>query len=290
MHWYKLELSCYKKEAVEIEERLLGFDALSICLTSQGMCEEFYEMMYPNIPLWEFVNVSAVFEKKILSADINQILKKNKYSNLVISTFKDRDWVKSYQKDFTPMQFGKKLWILPSWGERKFNSEDVIVKMDPGMAFGSGTHETTSLCLEYLEGHHPKNYHVIDYGCGSGILGIAAILLGAKSALAIDNDYQSIKTTNENAILNSVDHKLLTQDGNEKIDIKADLLIANIFSEVLLKLRQKFIDIVKPNGKVVLSGILDNQVKKILNAYKKDFIFVNHYKKNEWFLLEFRKK
>jgi len=288
--WYNIELSCQKEKAFEIEEFLLGYGATSVSFTYQNNNEEFYELKPDETPLWELVNISAIFEKKITIDDIHKVLEKSHYLNIDISTFKDRNWVKSYQKNITPMQFGDRVWIIPSWLEHKPNPGDVIIKMDPGMAFGSGTHETTRLCLEYLEQNNPKNNHVIDYGCGSGILGIAAILLGAKKVLAIDNDYQAINITKENAELNMVSHMLLAQIHNEIIDIKADILIANIFSNVLLELIDKFFNILKPDGKLILSGIIEKQLEEVIKAYEELFLVEKITSRGCWYLVILKKQ
>jgi len=287
--WYNLELSCQKEKAFEIEEFLLGYGATSVSFTYQNNNEEFYELKPDETPLWELVKISAIFEKKITIDDIHNVLGKSDYLNVDISTFKDRNWVKSYQKNITPMQFGDRVWIIPSWLEHKPTPGDIIIKMDPGMAFGSGTHETTRLCLEYLEQNNLKDYHVVDYGCGSGILGIAAILLGAKSVLAVDNDPQSIKISNENAETNLVNHKLIAQHDNKEIGLQADLVIANIFSNVLLKLRKKFNNIVKLNGRVVLSGIIEEQLDTIITTYAEFFLVEKIVNRGNWYLIVLNK-
>jgi len=287
--WYNLELSCQKEKAFEIEEFLLGYGASSVSFTYQNNNEEFYELKPDETPLWELVKISAIFEKRITIDDIHNVLGKSDYLNLDISTFKDRNWVKSYQKSHTPMQFGDRVWIIPSWLEHKPSPGDIIIRMDPGMAFGSGSHETTRLCLEYLEQNSPKNNYVIDYGCGSGILGIAAILLGAKKVLSIDNDYQAINITNENAKLNMVSHKLLAQIDNEIIDIKADILIANIFSNVLLELIDKFFNILKPDGKLILSGIIEKQLEEVFKAYEELFFVEKITNRGCWYLVILKK-
>jgi len=287
--WYNLELSCQKEKAFEIEEFLLGYGASSVSFTYQNNNEEFYELKPDETPLWELVKISAIFEKRITIDDIHNVLGKSDYLNLDISTFKDRNWVKSYQKSHTPMQFGDRVWIIPSWLEHKPSPGDIIIRMDPGMAFGSGSHETTRLCLEYLEQNSPKNNYVIDYGCGSGILGIAAILLGAKKVLSIDNDYQAINITNENAKLNMVSHILLAQIDNEIIDTKADILIANIFSNVLLELIDKFFNLLKSDGKLILSGIIEKQLEEVFKAYEELFFVEKITNSGCWYLVILKK-
>jgi len=288
--WYNIELSCQKEKAIEIEELLLGYGASSISFTYQNNNEEFYELKPDETPLWELVKISAIFEKKISKSDIHKILEKSDYLNLIISTFKDRNWVKSYQKDLLPMQFGKRVWVIPSWAGWKPNTGDIIIKLDPGMAFGSGTHETTRLCLEYLEKNNLKDQHIVDYGCGSGILSIASAVLGAKSVIAVDIDPYALESTIENSRNNCVSDKISVFFPDKIPNSKVDLLVANIFFNTLIDLREKFITIVDSRSIVVLSGIMENQLTTIVESYGNFFKLKNITSKNNWCLVELMKK
>ena len=290
MLWYNIELSCQKEKAIEIEELLLGYGASSISFTYQNNNEEFYELKPDETPLWELVKISAIFEKKISKSDIHKILEKSDYLNLIISTFKDRNWVKSYQKDLLPMQFGKRVWVIPSWAGWKPNTGDIIIKLDPGMAFGSGTHETTRLCLEYLEKNNLKDQHIVDYGCGSGILSIASAVLGAKSVIAVDIDPYALESTIENSRNNCVSDKISVFFPDKIPNSKVDLLVANIFFNTLIDLREKFITIVDSRSIVVLSGIMENQLTTIVESYGNFFKLKNITSKNNWCLVELMKK
>ena len=290
MIWYNIELSCQKEKAFEIEEFLLGYGALSVFFTYQNNNEEFYEVKPGETPLWDLVKINAIFEKKISSNDVIKILRKSVYSNLFISKFKDKNWVKSYQEDLKPMQFGKKVWIVPSCKERKSYPGDVIIKMDTGMAFGSGSHETTALCLEYLDNFQPINLEVIDYGCGSGILGIASILLGANKCTAIDIDLQALLSTRENATRNNVSDNLITLKPEQLSDLKVDLIIANIFFNVLIDLKEEFLLYLKSGGTLILSGIMKKHLDLLVKDYEKYFQVNNIKSKNDWCLLELIKK
>jgi len=272
-----------------IEELLFGYGALSISYTHLENSEEFYELNSNEVPLWKLVKVGAIFEKKIADNDLNKVLEKTIYSDLSISIFKEKDWVKSYQKDHIPLKFGRNLWVFPTWHEPPGNSKGIFIKIDPGMAFGSGSHETTQLCLEYLDKNNPKKQVVIDFGCGSGILSIAAALLGAKNVIAIDNDPTAISVTNFNTKLNSVDSKILTTLDYKEISCKADLVIANIFSNVLIYLKTTFYRLIKPSGVVVLSGIIEGNLKSVLEAYEDSFFIENVHNKNGWYMIILRK-
>jgi len=161
--------------------------------------------------------------------------------------------------------------------------------MDPGLAFGSGSHETTHLCLEYLSTSNLRELTVIDYGCGSGILGIAALLLGAKNVLAIDIDKQALLATKENARKNFIESQIITVFPKDTPRTKGDIVIANIFMNSLIELKEKFIELMHSNTVLVVSGVLDNQLDFFLESYSIEFDLLTSKKKNEWCLLEFKK-
>ena len=290
MLWYNLELSCQKEKAFEIEEFLLGYGASSVSFSFQNNNEEFYELKPNETPLWELVKISAIFEKKISINNIHKILEKTDYLNLFISTFKDKNWVKSYQKNLVPMQFGKRVWIIPSWAKREAKLGDIIIKINPGMAFGTGAHETTHLCLEYLELQRPTNKVLIDYGCGSGVLAIAGIKLGAKCAIGIDIDSQALSIAAKNAVKNKVLDKILLTDDTFNEKSSGDILIANIFYNTLVELQTKFSCLLKAKGLLILSGVLVHQTLDIIKVFETEFQLKKTKKRNGWSILIFQKK
>ena len=158
--------------------------------------------------------------------------------------------------------------------------------MDPGLAFGSGSHETTHLCLEYLDSSSLKEMTIIDYGCGSGILGIAALSLGAKNVIAVDIDPQAIIAANENAKINNVDKKISIISPDSLPSIEVDLLIANILSNPLMTLRDKFIKLIKPNGRIVISGIMKKQLQEVSEHYEEFCNILDIRERNKWCLIE----
>jgi ribosomal protein L11 methyltransferase len=157
------------------------------------------------------------------------------------------------------------------------------------LAFGSGSHETTHLCLEYLDSSNLKELTVIDYGCGSGILGIATLLLGAKNVIAVDIDPQAIIATKENAKINNVDKKISIVSSDSLADKKVDLLIANILSNPLMTLRDKFIELIKSNGRIVISGIMKKQLLEVSKHYEEFCTIVDVKERNKWCLIELLK-
>lgn len=237
-------------------------------------------------PLWKNVKVSAIFEREISIESIHLILENISFSNLSITKFVNKNWIEIYQKDFQPIQFGQSLFVVPSWHELKQNTNSIQIKMDPGMAFGSGSHETTHLCLEHLDSKPPKNLSVMDFGCGSGILGIASLLLGASRVIAVDIDPQALLATEENALRNGVTNKILTGYPDEYKDTKSDVLIANILANPLVDLKDQFMNLTIPQGRIVLSGIMDQQLNAVLDAYQELVEITRIEKKNNWCLVE----
>ena len=288
MRWYKVELAGTRANASTIEEILVAIGAISISMTNKSK-KDIYEPVVGETPLWELINISALFEQKILEKDIALALNLIEYSNLSISELEETNWIESYQKNFQPIKFGKNLYVIPSWEESNKFDDKTIIRMDPGLAFGSGSHETTHLCLEYLDSSNLKELTVIDYGCGSGILGIATLLLGAKNVIAVDIDPQAIIATKENAKINNVDKKISIVSSDSLADKEVDLLIANILSNPLMTLRDKFIELIKPNGRIVISGIMKKQLLEVSKHYEEFCTIVDVKERNKWCLIELLK-
>jgi ribosomal protein L11 methyltransferase len=183
------------------------------------------------------------------------------------------------------MKFGENLWVCPSWeSQAELPSDAIIINMDPGLAFGTGSHQTTSLCLEYLDANPPKNIDVIDFGCGTGILAIAAAKLGASRVLAIDNDPQAIISSKDNVINNQCESIIKTIHSKNEIDFEGcDLLIANILTNPLIKLAPTFAALVNPDGELLLSGILKKQVDRVVSCYSEYFTNLEVSNIDEWY-------
>jgi len=176
-------------------------------------------------------------------------------------------------ENFKPMQFGSRLWVCPSWQEAP-DANAVNLLLDPGLAFGTGTHPTTALCLKWLDGQGETliNKSVIDYGCGSGILGIAALLLGASSVVGVDNDPQALLASNDNLLRNKLESSQLeTYLPNKLPKMQADILLANILAQPLHELRDRLAELTKIGGYIVLSGILEEQAEDLRSYYEAHF-------------------
>ena len=292
MNWKQLSFQVKKQQADLVSEVLIGLGSISITY-KDAYDEAIYEPPVGQTPLWDDVEINALF-----SSDINQESIKDsifEICNIKVLTslnLKDRVWEEEFKKDFQPMKFGQRLWVFPSWESQiKLPNDSIIVNMDPGLAFGTGTHQTTSLCLNYLDANPPIDMKVIDFGCGTGILAIAAAKLGASSLLAIDNDPQAVIACKENVINNHCEGLIKTiHSNNLVIKEKCDLLIANILTNPLIELAPLFASLVNPNGALLLSGILKQQVDKVLDCYKEYFFDIEVANIDEWYRITGKRK
>ena len=178
----------------------------------------------------------------------------------------DRAWEREWLKDFHAMRFGERLWICPNH-EQVADPNAVVVKMDPGLAFGTGTHPTTALCLEWLDRSPMAGARVIDYGCGSGILAVASIKLGAADAHCFDIDPQALIATRDNAESNGVSAHVLLHSSTESLPERVDVLLSNILSGPLCELAPRFAALVRPGGDLVLAGLMESEVSDVTGAY-----------------------
>jgi len=292
MPWKQLTFSTNAKTAEKLSDLLHDYGASAVTL-KEGGAEEIFEPPPGETPLWQDTLVVGLFEMDQNIEVTLQLLK----ANLDVKPFpvfketeiEDEDWERAWLNDFKPMKFGKKLWIVPS----EFEPEDpagVNIFLDPGLAFGTGTHPTTALCLSWLDEHGAKDLQVVDYGCGSGVLAIAAAKLGAKNISAVDIDPQALIATEANAQKNNVLENInnyLPEAFSEKA---ADLLLANILANPLMDLAQYFTEILKKNGQIVLSGILKEQADEVFNAYQPYFEMGPVVEQEGWVMLQGTKK
>ncbi len=290
MPYYELTISYIVTEQVEaLSEQLEGLGALSVTCTDQGD-HPIFEPKPGTTPLWPESVVTALFStlneaehaRGILQQDLTQ-------DSMSIVNVADQAWERTWMDDFHPMQFGKKLWICPSWTSPP-DENGINIQLDPGLAFGTGTHATTALCLTWLDAYPPVGHTVIDFGSGSGILSIAALKLGAQKVFAVDIDPQAHEATASNASQNSCNDSTQLIIGEESI-IKesADLILANVLLEPLLQYRDKFINWSKPKATFVLSGLLENQFDTIIEHYQSYCRVVFQNTMDEWGLLVLEK-
>ncbi|MDB4139569.1 50S ribosomal protein L11 methyltransferase [Candidatus Thioglobus sp.] len=291
MSWKQISFEVKKSETDFISEVLIGLGSLSITY-SDAQNDAIYEPPVGQTPLWDSVKVNALFSSEVNQKSIETSILK--ICNIVVIEtleLEDRVWEDECKKDFPSMRFGKRLWVCPSWDTESILSNDsIVIHMDPGLAFGTGTHQTTSLCLEYLDSNPPKNLHVIDFGCGTGILAIAAAKFGANSVIAIDNDPQAVLSSKENVAKNKCENTITIHSINQGNDRKCDLLIANILANPLVELEPLFSDLVHTNGMLLLSGILKEQVDRVVKCYSINFSNIEVANKGEWFRISGKRK
>ena len=284
MDWMQLTLETSKDQADFVSEILMGLGSISVTF-SDTHDDAIFEPPVGETPLWQDTTISALFAEDVDQTHVQaMLLQLCKIEQSSFDLLTDRVWEDECKKDFHAMQFGKRIWICPSWEDVSLLPEDaIVIDMDPGLAFGTGTHQTTDLCLQYLDENPPIDQTVIDYGSGTGVLAIAAVKLGASQAVAVDNDPQAVLSTIDNVRINQVDEyiKVLHTD-DEGVLNKVDLLIANILANPLVGLCEHFSALVKSGGKITLSGILQEQLEMVLEAYNENFSDLKVKHKDDW--------
>jgi len=284
MAWLQLRINTSSEYAESIGDMLSANGSQAVTYVD-AKDTPMYEPKPGEIMLWPDTQVVGLFEA---TDDMKAIIKRLGKARILGSDFKyklepleDKDWEREWMDNFHPMQFGTRLWICPSWRDVP-DPNAVNVMLDPGLAFGTGTHPTTALCLRWLDGIDVADKVVVDFGCGSGILALAALKLGAKRVVAIDIDPQALQATQENARRNGVEDRLDVYLPADQPTLEADVVMANILSGPLLELQDVISSYCKPSGLLVLSGILAEQVTKIEAAYTRDFALDESAIDGEW--------
>ncbi|CAM4466632.1 MAG: Ribosomal protein L11 methyltransferase [Legionellaceae bacterium] len=294
MSWLQVKIPSTPEFVDVITEGLTLAGALAITYEDLGD-QPIYEPDMDTIPLWENTGIIGLFESENNPIPFMETYFKNLSLPLPftykVELLADKDWERVWMDNYLPMQFGKNLWICPSWCEIPDNSA-INILLDPGLAFGTGTHATTALCLEWLDENPPIHEKVIDYGCGSGILGIAAAKLGASKIICIDHDPLALESTRNNAMRNNINaNQLQTVLPAALLETEiADTFIANILAKPLIDLGPKFAQLTHPGSKIALSGILINQKEDILSHYSPWFELTSEKVLDGWIRLSgFRK-
>lgn len=295
MPWIQLQIPADPDNADQLEDLLMemGADAVSM---EDAADQPIFEPDPGTTPLWSDTRVTGLFDADQdidrICADIRDAWHQQTQQELAeidVTLVEDKDWERAWMDDFTPLRFGRRLWIVPSWHEAP-DPESANLLLDPGLAFGTGTHPTTALCLEWLDGAEVEGRQVIDYGCGSGILALAALLLGANHAIGVDTDAQALEASRENAHRNRVeDARLDLYLPGDNPDTRADILLANILAGPLVELASTLAAKVNPGGHLVLSGILAQQAREVMAAYEPWFIMDEPEQREEWIRLTGRR-
>ena len=273
MPWLQLRLAITPEQAPTYEDALLEVGAVSVTFMD-AEDQPIFEPDLGTTPLWSHTHLLALFEADTdadaLVAHL-QLLTDGALPEHQIERIEDQDWERSWMDGFAPMRFGQRLWIVPSWHEAP-EPDAVNLLLDPGLAFGTGTHPTTSLCLQWLDAQPLEGCNVLDFGCGSGILAIAALLLGAPRAVGTDIDPQALEASRDNAGRNGIAEErfpvYLPADLPQE---PADVVVANILAGPLVSLAPQITGLVKRGGRLALSGILAEQAEEVRAAYAAHF-------------------
>ncbi|CAM2742758.1 ribosomal protein L11 methyltransferase [Legionella steigerwaltii] len=288
--WFQLKIEHCPSQGIEsLSEELEEFGALSIMLTDKND-NPVLEPEPGTTPLWPEVVIQALFSE-VFQAQYTRDHLLQTYPELTctLEVLEDKDWERAWMDDFKPQRFGQRLWVCPTWSTPPEPSA-VNLMLDPGLAFGTGTHPTTALCLTWLEQADLKNKVVIDYGCGSGILTLAALKLGAAEVHAVDIDQQALQATKNNALVNQLDERKLSIDMPDVLSNPVDLIIANILLAPLITLKERFQQLLNPEGMLIVSGILEEQTAELIKTYASMFVVVRQENLNGWSLLAFKHK
>ncbi|WP_429134357.1 50S ribosomal protein L11 methyltransferase [Aeromonas hydrophila] len=290
MPWIQIRINATAKTADKVSNMLLGRGAQAVTFMD-AKDVPVYEPMPGETPLWGETEVMGLFDAETDPAPtiafFQQIFGED--VGYKVEQLEDKDWVREWMDHFHPMQFGERLWICPSWRDVP-NPDAVNVMLDPGLAFGTGTHPTTALCLQWLDGLELAGKTVVDFGCGSGILGIAALKLGAARVIGIDIDPQAIQASRDNAERNGVADQIeLYLPADQPQDVEADVVVANILAGPLRELAPLIAGHGKAGSLMALSGVLESQAPELETIYGQWFEMDPTAVKEEWCRLSGRK-
>ena len=298
MPFLELTLTIRSEQQPRVEEALEDIGALSVTLQDADAEtpdeQAIFEPGVGELPLWPTITLNALFDeytdRRGLTEALGELLPWLEPDQVQYRDIADQDWERAWMDTFKPMQFGRRLWIYPWNIEPPADDDAVVVRLDPGLAFGSGTHPTTALCLEWLDAQALQGRSVIDYGCGSGILAIAALKLGAASAVGVDNDPQALTASADNAERNEVAERLalfLPEDHDVE---PADVFVANILAGPLAELAPTFAAAAKPGAPFAISGILKGQEDELLERYAEWFEELRADTREDWVRISGRRR
>lgn len=299
MAWIQLKVDVLPDQIEVIEDAMLMEGAQAVTL-QDGADQPILEPELGTMPVWDKTIVIGLFDAEIKGELLIENMKGiyaaspamngTTFPKHKLELVEDKDWERAWMDNFHPMPFGDRLWVCPSWKEPEDKSA-VNLMLDPGLAFGTGTHPTTAHCLRFLDQTVEGGELVIDYGCGSGILGIAALLLGSKRMLGVDNDPQALVATRQNAERNGINedqYDVVLPENTHKIE--ADIMVANILAGPLVFLAENIANLTKQGGKLALSGLLSHQADEVRAAYEPWFVMDGMKQQDDWIILTGYKK
>jgi len=282
--WNKIIIAVSHEKIDFISDFLLDLGALSITLQDAGSQELFQEEL-GETPLWQMTQIHAFFDKDFFLPAVIDALKVELGKNLIyqVEIVADEDWVQKSQENFPAKLFGSRLWVTPPWQPIELKANEIQMILNPGLGFGTGSHQTTSLCMDWLAQQDLTHKIVIDYGCGSGILALAALSLGAKEVWAVDHDPQALTATENNAQLNHFNRSALQIILPDQLPaIKADIILANILANPLCELAPLLMEHLAPKGFLVLSGFLEEEISRVSAAYIPQLTLIDSIIKEKW--------
>ena len=291
MPWIQLRVNTTEKHAETVSDMLMSWGAQAVSFVDAADTP-IYEPMPGEVLYWTNTVVVGLFDAEHkMDKVIRQLEQVSLFKQGVqykLEQLEDKDWEREWMDNFHPIRFGNRLWVCPSWREVP-DPNAVNVMLDPGLAFGTGTHPTTALCMQWLDEQDLAASTVVDFGCGSGILGIAALKLGAQRVVGIDIDPQAIEASQTNAKRNEVAGQIELYLPKDQPALQADVVVANILAGPLAELAAVISAYVKPGGLLALSGILESQAQSVIDAYSDQFSFDPVAVKEEWVRLSARK-
>ncbi|CAM3738071.1 50S ribosomal protein L11 methyltransferase [Rheinheimera salexigens] len=291
MPWIQLRVNTTELKAEQVSDMLMGWGAQAVSFLD-AHDTPIYEPMPGEVIYWTNTIVVGLFDAEHPMAEVISQLQNVSFFKhgleYKLEQLEDKDWEREWMDNFHPIKFGERLWVCPSWRDIP-DPTAVNVMLDPGLAFGTGTHPTTALCMQWLDQVIQPDQTVVDFGCGSGILGIAALKLGAKRVVGIDIDPQAIEASGKNAERNNVAGQIELYLPKDQPKLEADVVVANILAGPLADLKNIISAYVKPGGLLALSGILTSQAHVVMAAYADEFTFDPIVEQEEWVRLTARK-
>lgn len=290
--WLSITVQTLARYEERLSSALEDLGALAITLLD-ARDQPIYEPPPGKTPLWNRLTVQALFpgtaDARALLFALSALQPGLDLARARVGHLDERDWQRAWMDDFRPMRFGRSLWIVPSGHEQPAAAGDdgaVVLHLDPGLAFGSGSHATTALCLAWLDGVRPHGLRVLDFGCGSGVLAVAAARLGADTVIAVDNDPQALTATADNAAANQVAGQVqVVAAGDWQPAGDCDVVVANILANTLVALAPRLVAAMRPGGLLALSGVLPGQGDEVAAAYADLGIELAAHAHDGWLLL-----
>ena len=288
MAWHQISVITQENLAPQLADFFSDLGAVSVTYMD-AEDEPVYEPAIGETKIWSNTQVIALYEldadPELIKSQVYKQFNNDDLHDWVYEAIADQEWERAWMEYYKPMKFADRLWVCPT-DQEQVESGTVCLTLDPGLAFGTGTHPTTALCLEWLASHELSTKTVIDYGCGSGILAVASVLLGAKVAHAVDIDPQAITATKSNALKNKVEDNIKTYLPEQFTPFQADIVLANILAKPLIDMAEQICALVILGGQLVLSGILYEQAESVINAYQHQITFSPLVQQEDWIRLE----